>query len=264
MSIVGAAFLPHTPLLLPTTDPAHAKRIRPLREAVEEVAAWAYAAQPDVILCFNPHAASIGNQFTFNLAERYSATFDEFGDLTTKVPLLGAPTFAYNLKEHLESLLPVASVIEPRVNYGLGIPALFFQQAQPLLPWVEISSQRTTLEDHISLGARLQAMLLNSRKRVLILATGEVTARLSDAAPQGKSSEAPHFWKHWVESLKRNTLQQFLEQVPSAQTEEVASCGSWSTAQLLGTLVSMQTHVRLLYSESPYGVGYAVATWQPL
>jgi MEMO1 family protein len=263
MSIIGAAFLPHTPLLLPTTDPAHAKRVRSLRKAVEDVVAWAYAAQPDVVVCFNPHAPSVGNQFCFNLAEKYSASFDEFGDLTTKVSLTGAPTFAYSLKEHLEALLPVASVIEPRVNYGIGIPAFFFQKPQPHLPWVEISSQRTTLTEHIAFGTRLQTLLLNSRKRIFILATGEVTARLSDAAPQGKSPEAGQFRKHWVEALRKNSLQQFLQNVPSTQASEVATCGSWSVAQLLGTLVTVQTHVHVTYDEAPYGVGYVTATWQP-
>ena len=263
MSIVGAAFLPHTPLLLPTTDPVHAKRVRSLRKAIEDVVAWAYAAQPDVILCFNPHAPSIGNQFTFNLAERYVATFDEFGDLTTKGALLGAPTFAYSLKEHLEALLPVASVIEPRVNYGLGIPALLFQQSQPQLPWIEISSRRTTLADHVAFGTRLQAQLINSRKRVLVVATGEVTARLSDAAPQGKSPEAAHFRKHWRDALQRSALKQFLTLAPTPQVEEVASCGSWSVAQLLGTTTSIRKHAKICYDEAPYGVGYAVATWQP-
>lgn len=263
MSIVGATFLPHTPLLLPTTDPVHAKRVRSLRKAVEDVVAWAYAAQPDVVICFNPHAPSVGNLFSFNLAERYSAFFDEFGDLSTRFSLIGAPTFAYSLKEHLEATLPVASVIEPRVNYGLGIPALFFQKSRPQLPWIEISSQRTTLADHIAFGARLQTLLLNSRKRIFIVATGEVTARLSDAAPQGKSPEATHFRKHWVEALRKNTLQQFLQSVPETQAEEVATCGSWSVAQLLGTLVSVQTHVHVTYDEAPYGVGYVTATWQP-
>lgn len=263
MSIVGAAFLPHTPLLLPTTDPAHLKRVRTLRQAVEEVVAWSYAAQPDVILCFNPHAPSVGNQFTFNLAERYTAAFDEFGDLSTKVSVPGAPTFAYSLKEHLEALLPVASVIEPRVNYGLGIPLIFYQHLQPQPAWAEISSRRTTPADHLVLGVRLQEMLLNSQKRVLIVATGEVTARLTDASPQGKSPEAAHFRKHWMNALRRNTLQEFLHGIPAMQAEEVASCASWSVAQLLGTLVSIRTHVKVLYDEAPYGVGYAVATWQP-
>lgn len=263
MSIVGAAFLPHTPLLLPMSDPAHAKRVRTLRRAVEDVVAWSHAAQPDVVLCFNPHASSVGNQFTFNLAEQYNATFDEFGDLTSKVSVPGTPTFAYSLKEHLESLLPVASVIEPRVNYGLGVPAIFFQKLQPQPAWVEISSRRTTPADHLAFGARMQELLLNSPKRVLILATGEVTARLSDAAPQGKSHEAVHFRKRWMEALKRNSLQDFLQAIPAAQAEEVSSCGTWSTAQLLGTVVSMRTQVRAFYDEAPYGVGYAVATWQP-
>lgn len=263
MSIVGAAFLPHTPLLLPTTDPPHAKRMRGLRQAVEDVVAWSHAAQPDVVLCFNPHAPSVGNQFTFNLAERYTAAFDEFGDLSTKAVVPGTPTFAYSLKEHLEAILPVASVIEPRVNYGTGLPAYFYQQLQPQPTWIEVSARRTDLADHLAFGTRLQGLLINSRKRVLILATGEVTARLTEAAPHGRSPEAAPFRKHWLEALRGNTLGDFLHAAPAAQVDAVASCGSWSTAQLLGTTVSMRTHVSVLYDEAPYGVGYVVATWQP-
>lgn len=263
MSIVGAAFLPHTPLLLPTTDPPHAKRMRGLRQAVEDVVAWSHAAQPDIILCFNPHAASVGNQFTFNLAERYHAAFDEFGDLTTKLSVAGSPTYAYRLKERLEAILPVANIIEPRINYGTGLAASFFSQLQPQPTWIEVSSRRTNLADHLAFGARLQELLLNSRERVLILATGEVTARLTEASPQGRSPEAASFRKHWGEALRNGTLQQFLSSVPPAQVETVASCGAWSVAQLLGTIISMRTHTRVLYDEALYGVGYVAATWQP-
>lgn len=263
MSIVLAAFVPHTPLLLPTTDDSHRKRLLKLSQAFEEVAKLAHAAQVQTILAFSPHAISVGNAYTFNLAESITAKFEEFGDMTTVAKMHGCPGFMYHLKEKHEAHYPVASIVQPEVNYGSGIPMYFFQNLPKPPIWGAISIRNAPPGDHVSFGIALQAELLNSSERILVLANGDVTARLTKASPDGFVAEAGSFWKNWQNAVNNQSLQKFFEGTSSELAEKVGSCGTRSAAMLAGTLNSMHMEPKVLYSDTPYGVGYQVVVWQP-
>ena len=262
MSIVGATLLPHSPLLLPTTDPKQKIQVMPLRDACSAVAHWIHAAKPDVILCFNPHARSIGNAFTFNLAEKIHTKFEDFGDLTTEVEVQGIPKFAYHLKEMVEHLFPVATNCERNEKYGLGIPALFLQNLPKPIRWLEVSSRHSSFTELLNFGACLQTELHNTRERILIIASGEISARLTENSPSGFVDSAPTFLKHWRTAVKQERFSNFIRNTPLTLADEVQSCGAWSMAQLCGCLTSMRMHADILYDDVSFGVGYQVVTWQ--
>ncbi len=263
MSIVLGAFLPHAPLLLPTADPAHHKKLQEAERAAAHVAGLVYAAHVDAIILFNPHAVSVGNTFTFNQSPTVLGRFEELGDLSTTVLASGAPELAHRLKERLEPRFPVATNIPPSVNYGMGIPMLAFQKLPQQPRWLEISARRSTVADHQRFGTSLQSELINAQHRIAVIATGDITSGLSEAAPQGKIQGATSLRLGWTAAVKRNALADFILGLSGEQVEAMAACGVWSVAQLLGTFNSLQTKVEVLYDGAPYGVAYQVITWLP-
>ncbi len=264
MSIVGAALLPHTPLLLPTTEPAHAKRMRGLQHACEEAAQWVHALQPDIILCINPHAPSFGDHYTFNLAKQYTGTFENFGDLTTNVTVPAAPKFSYHLKEHLEAHAPVAAVHDASMTYGMSVPALLLRDLHPQPRWVEMSTSTQSPAAHVRFGALLHPELVQARERVVLIASGELSARCSDEAPTGKSQKASAFCAAWQTATRERKLQRYLETVTNDDVREVLSCGALSTALLAGCTNALQLKPTVHVEETLYGVAYSVVTWQPV
>ncbi len=262
MSIIGAAFVPHTPLLLPTVDPKHATLLRPLHNAYAVFTQWVHALQPDVIICCNPHALSVGNAFTFNLTKHFTATFETLGDLTTTVQFSGTPKFTYQLKEHHETHLPIALSHETHVNYGIGIPALLLHGLPRQPSWVELSSRHSTPADHVQFGMHLQEQLVNARERILLLASGEITTRVGETTSE-KSESAGTFLAQWLASARHGTLETFLMQTRATLADDVQSCGTWSLAQLVGMLHSIRVVPNELYTGTPFGVAYQLLTWQP-
>ncbi|MEK7631347.1 MAG: hypothetical protein AAB445_00565 [Patescibacteria group bacterium] len=263
MSIVLGAFLPHAPLLLPTADPAHHKKMLEAARASAHVAGLVYAAQVDTILLFNPHADSVGNSFTFNQAANVTGRFEELGDLSTTVQAPGAPMLAHRLKEKLEPHFPVSTSIPAQVNYGMGVPMLAFQKLPHQPRWLEISARRSTVADHETFGVAMQAELINSHHRIAIIATGDITAGVTEASPQGKIQGAQALRLGWSAAVKRNALGDYLRGLAGEQVASMAACGVWSAAQLQGTLNSLRTRVAVHYDAAPYGVAYQVITWLP-
>ncbi len=264
MSIIGAAMLPHTPLLLPTTDPAHAQRLEKIARACKTVAEWVHALQPDIILCINPHTPTNAKQFTFNLAKQYFGAFEEFGDLSTTIDVPAAPKFAYHLKEHVEAHAHVAASHETHVTYGLSIPALLLKDCKPQPRWVELSTTTQPPSEHIHFGSLLHGELLNARERILILASGEIAARCSAESPSGVSANAQTFWKDWTNAMKARRLQHFLESVPLETVQDVLSCGTLSVSLLAGCTRSLGLEPTVHVNAVLYGTAYSVVSWQPV
>ncbi len=263
MAIVAASFVSHTPLLLPTTKASHAKRLVDLHKAMATTMSLLYAAKVDVIIAFSPHAMQVGNTFTFNLSPTIKAHFDDFGDVSTVAAASGDPAFAYRLKEQQEAHFAVSAVHDPKVNYGSGIPLLFLQSLPTKPRWVNISTRLSTLDEHIRFGVALQNELQNSLHRVGILASGDLTARFSDAAPQGKHPKAEAFVAAWYAAIQSGTMTQFLRQWSADEIQDLGACGAWSMAQLQGALNSLTMEHQTHYTGAPYGVAYSVDTWVP-
>jgi len=263
MSIVLAALAPHSPLLLPTTDKSHKKALNRLLEAYKSLGQLIHAVKPDVILCFNPHATSVSNVYTFNLAEKFKATFPEFGDLVTIAEALGSPTFTHHLKEHLEANWPVSSIIKEEINYGAGIPILTLSSLPDKLRYSIISSRKAELAEHFNFGIKLQSEIINSEKRVVVLASGDVASGISEAAARGKIPGSEEYYQDWDLAFKKNEIVKFLHDAKKTQVDKFCSCGAYSLSMLLGTINSINTEFTTLYQEVLFGVGYQLSIWQP-
>ncbi|RJO59282.1 hypothetical protein C4546_02785 [Candidatus Parcubacteria bacterium] len=264
MSIALAALVPHSPLLLPTTDEAHKKALRGLFFAYHQLSELLHARKVEEIICFNPHATSVGNVYTFNLARKLTATFTEFGDLTTRMEAPGSPTLAYRLKESLEAHWSVSAIIKEEVNYGSGIPILMLSNLPNKPKWNLISTREASLREHFSFGVNLQNELLNHRKRIAILASGDIATGVSSAAPNGEIPGAKAYYQDWLtvsSDIKR--LKNFLFAQKPKTLKLFNACGAYSLSQLLGAVNSLNLSNHNLYADEPFGVGYQLAVWQP-
>lgn len=263
MSIVLAALVPHSPLLLPTTDKSHKKALNRLLEAYKSLNQLIHAAKPDVILCFNPHATSISNVYTFNLAKKFKATFLEFGDLVTTAEALGSPTFTYHLKEHLEASWPVSAIIKEEINYGAGIPILMLSSLPDKIRYSIISSRKAELAEHFNFGIKLQGEIINSEKRVVVLASGDVASGINEASASGKILGAEKYCQDWSLAFQKNEIIKFLHDAKRTKVDEFSSCGAYSLSMLLGVINSINAEFTTLYQEVLFGVGYQLSIWQP-
>ena len=110
---------------------------------------------------------------------------------------------------------------------------------------------------HVDFGVLLKEAIFSLDKRYAIIASGDLSHRLSLNAPAGFSPKAKEFDKKLIQLLKKKSLDGILNIEPDL-IEDAGECGLRSILILLGVIKKMNYEFEVLSYEAPFGVGYLV------
>ncbi len=127
---------------------------------------------------------------------------------------------------------------------------------------VRLSITSFSHEKHWDFGRVIGRYLEKSPKRVIFIASGDLSHRLKEDGPYGLSAEAPAFEKRLVEALDQGDFQHVVS-LSSDLCEEVGECGIRGFCILGGVLDGTSYTSQVLSHEDTFGVGYAVARYWP-
>lgn len=261
--ICFAAFTPHSPLLIETIGKENIKALSKTREAMAELAEELKKAKPDVLLVISAHSLVHETAFSANLHDEYSIDFREFGDHTIR------KTFEPDL-ELISSIQRGARQIEipfvlesfASLDYGSGVPLLLLAQdidAQ-LVP---VSYSGSDRKQHMNFGRLLKDHVVQSQKRIAIIASGDLAHTLSSDAPMGYKKEGKEF-----DEIVKRSIEQFsassLLSLREKTVVQAEQCALRPLLILFGLLEKIQVRPVVLSYESPFGVGYLVSQFQLL
>ena len=85
MSILGAALIPHPPLIIPEVGRGHEKAIQNTIDACKTALQQLAALQPDTVIISSPHTMLYADYFHLSPGEAASGTFAEFGAPQVKI-----------------------------------------------------------------------------------------------------------------------------------------------------------------------------------
>lgn len=71
MSILGAALIPHPPLIIPEVGRGHEKAIQNTIDACQTALQQLAALQPDTVIISSPHTMRLFSPFTRRSSQRY-------------------------------------------------------------------------------------------------------------------------------------------------------------------------------------------------
>ncbi|SHF38758.1 class III extradiol ring-cleavage dioxygenase family protein [Streptoalloteichus hindustanus] len=234
--IVGAAALPHPPLLVPELVAGAADRTEPVRAACLAAARRLAARSRDWVAV----AADLAGPVAVGPTTR--GTFRGFG---VDVPV---------------ALGPEAGDVDPE----LPLPALV---AGWLRGRVDAGSVRVELvppDLSVDECRRLGADLAARPEPVGLLVLGDGSARHPDRAPGRPDSRAPEFDGRVRDALAAADAPALLA-LDVATADELVVGGRAAWQVLAGAVLADGRRWRgeLLYSDAPLGVGYHVAVWDP-
>ncbi len=98
-------------------------------------------------------------------------------------------------------------------------------------------------------------------KSVALIASGDLSHRLTPQAPAGFSPRGKEFDEKLISLLKKKDVDAILNMSPEL-LEEVGECAYRSIIILLGALSNKEWEVEILSYEGPFGVGYLVASFR--
>jgi len=261
MPIVFSAIAPHPPILIPTIGKENIKQLKATSDAYLKLEQDLYVSQAETIIIISPHGHMQEAAFTINLSPKFHSNFEEFGDLTTKLNLSGDIGLTHKIKEKLETKAPLQLISQAELDHGVSIPLYLLTRHLPKIKIIPLYYSGLGLTAHFNFGQILKSKLLSSNARVAIIASGDLSHRLSKNAPAGYSPKGKKFDKKLIDSLLKKETGEIIKFKPEL-IAEAGECGLKSIIILLGILEGMKYEPQLLSYESPFGVGYLTMNFE--
>lgn len=256
-----AAIMPHPPLLIPSIGKENLDKLTKTQQGIDILTEEFVKSEPETVIVISPHGDIYPDAFTINTLPSYETNFEQFGDFETKLKFESDLGFINKFRETIENQNVLNLKSEPVLDHGCSVPLYLLSQKYKNFKIVPINFSLLSYEKHIAFGEALKESIMNEDKKIAIIASGDLSHRLSKDAPAGFSPKAKNFDKELVQLLKQKKVENILT-MDKALIEEAAECGLRSILITLGIVKNMNYDFQILSYEAPFGVGYLVAQFK--
>lgn len=261
--LVFSAIVPHPPILIPNVGKDNLKKLKKTVSAFDILEEDLNAADPDTIILISPHGEMHADTFTINTNQNYKANFKNFGDFGTHMEFKSDLQLINELKSRNETKMPLQLISEETIDHGCSVPLYYLTRKQKKVRVVPINYSFLGYRKHLEFGEALKDAVLSLDKRYAVIASGDLSHRLTMQAPAGFSPNAKEFDKKLIQLLKKKSVDSVLN-IDPALIEEAGECGLRSILVLLGVIQDMNYDFQVLSYEAPFGVGYLVGEFKLL
>ncbi|PIP17779.1 MAG: AmmeMemoRadiSam system protein B [Parcubacteria group bacterium CG23_combo_of_CG06-09_8_20_14_all_35_9] len=261
MPLVFSSICPHPPILIPNIGKENIDQIQKTVEAMQELEEDLYIAKPETILIISPHGTILPHSFNVNLETEYKSNLEQFGDFTTKLKFKSDIPFINEIKAKLETKIPLILISGAEIDHGATVPLYYLTQHLPQTSIIPMGYSLLDYKSHFEFGKELKKIIIESKRRIAVIASGDLSHRLTKDAPAGYSPRGKEFDKKLIKLLKAKNAKGILNLNP-ALIEEAGECGLRSIVILLGILDDINYIPKVLSYEAPFGVGYLVVNFE--
>lgn len=254
-----AAIMPHPPeSIAGIGDAKEFSAIRKTLQAFESLRLGLEAADVETIIVISPHGHLEPYAFVINSDTVLRGSFENFGldeayAFDNDLWIIDNLAFACSISEDMPCKLKAGFL-----DHGALVP--LYHLTQNIKPKVvHLSFSLMSYERHYRYGEIIQK-IINDPKcgRVAVIASGELSHRLTPDSLSGFSPEAANFDRavlHYLGAKDLASIMQFEHEA----TNEIRECGIRSIIILLGILHGKNYQFDLLSYEGPFGIGLLTA-----
>lgn len=259
MSLVFAALTPHPPLLIPSIGKEAIKKIDKTKRALEKLEEDLYLSHPELIIIISPHGHLLPDAFTINVNPEFETNLTDFGDLTTRLTFRGEMDLASTIREEAKKEnFPVVLLSNQSLDHGVAVPLFYLTSHLKQIDILPLGFCNLDYRRHVDFGYFLKECIMNSNKRIAVIASGDLSHSLTTDAPAGFHPSGKIFDNKIQELLATHNTTGFLQLEPDF-IEEAAACGFRSLLILMGILRGINFKYKFYNYEAPFGVGYLTA-----
>ncbi len=263
MSIVSSYIVPHPPMIINKIGNGREKQIEKTINSYEEIAKEIGNLKPDTIIITSPHAKYYSNHFYIMPGNTLKGNFECFGVKEISFEKEND----ISLIEEIESICSVENIScgrleEDVLDHGTMIPLYFISKYLPRCKIVVIGLSYLSLDIHYKLGEIIKRAVDKIQKKVVFVASGDLSHKLQAHGPYGFTKEGPIYDDKVCSIMKNCNFEEFLE-FDELFLEKAAECGHRSFTIMSGIYDKMNVSSSFLSHEDITGVGYAICKFYP-
>ncbi|MCL2336210.1 MAG: AmmeMemoRadiSam system protein A [Firmicutes bacterium] len=271
-SVVMCGICPHPPIMVPAVGQGRDGEVARTKEAMLELGRLVRDSGAQTLVMISPHAAVFADVIAINTNPALKGDLRQFGaagvkfsldnDLELAGEILAAASRAGVVTVGLDDKLAARHGINTALDHGITAPLYFIRSAGVNLPLVHISMGMFPFPQLYSFGVALRDAAAKLKRKVAVLASGDLSHRLTKDAPAGYDPVGQEYDRRIVELTQAVDVEGF-QDIDAAMLERAGECGLRSISMMLGALDGQSVQSRVLSYEGPFGVGYLVAALLP-
>lgn len=259
--IVASAIVPHPPILIPQIGKDNLSQLKSTANSFKKLSQILKEERVDTIFIISPHGQLMEDSFSMNLSPNFFCNFEDFGDFSTKKQWSGNIKLTYRIKESLETSTPLQLTSKEFLDHGISVPLYLLTEDLPSIKIIPAYYSYRSYLEHFEFGKTLRDELQKSRERIAVIASGDLSHRITKNAPAGYSPKGKKFDNKLIEYLRKKDTEKILN-MDEKLIREAGECGLRSIMILLGVMSDISYSPELLSYEAPFGVGYLVMNFK--
>ena len=265
MPVTGAFILPHPPIILPEVGRGEERKIQKTIDSFREIAGRIRDLKPETIVLTSPHSILYADYFHISPGKEARGTFGQFRAPGVVVSAAYDTEFVSDLERRAGAVRIPAGTLGERdsaLDHGTMIPLSFINEVYTDYKLVRIGLSGLSLAGHYRLGMCIADAADALQRRVVFVASGDLSHKVKADGPYGYAPEGVKFDKEVTKAMAEGDFLRFLTFSPEL-TEKAAECGLRSFVIMAGALDGRKVRAELLSYEGTFGVGYGAAAFLP-
>ena len=259
-SLVFVGIAPHPPIMVPEVGREAAAEVRGSIDAMRELTARIIACGAETVIIISPHAPLEARAF---VAYGEPELRGDFANFRAPQATLSAPLDLELLEAITSSADADGYQLSPlkgyELDHGTAVPLYFLLRNGWRGRVVALGYSFLSNEDHLRFGECIRRAVETSGRTVALVASGDLSHRLTPDAPAGHNPQAHLFDEQVVASINGNAPERIVE-IDQNLRRLAGECGYRSMLVAIGATEDASTRVcEVLHYEAPFGVGYMVA-----
>ena len=273
MPVVLCSAVPHPPVAVPEVGKSEAVKVEATQQAMLRLGERIKESGAEVLVIISPHAPLFSDAVVINKADRLQGSLAAFGAGGVSFDCKNDMALADEIIARCNQLnLPAAALGESTarefdvslsLDHGVTVPLYFFRQSGVELPLVVASMSLFSFEQLYRFGQAVVSAADALGKKVVLVASGDLSHRLTPDAPAGYRPDAAQFDREVVRLVGEADAEGLIK-IDLDKAEQAGECGLRPIIMMMGALEGKKAEAEVLSYQGPFGVGYMVAVLRPL
>lgn len=266
----GYYLMPHPPVMIPEVGRGREKEIQNTVNACKIVGKEIGNLSIDTIIVITPHGTVFRDAVALIDTDNLKGDLSKFGARNIKFKFeIDSNLTAAILKESRKLGVNAIDLnegnsnlygIELELDHGVMVPLYYIKDVEKY-NLVHISYGMLTPMELYSFGMAINNACLQLKSKVALIASGDLSHRLSESSPYSYSEYGQKFDVELMDILKVGNFKRLLN-MDACTVREAGECGLRSLYILAGALDEKEVKGEILSYEGTLGVGYGVVKFE--
>ena len=263
MGILAGFMVPHPPMIVPSVGRGSEATIKETTESYEQVADMIAELKPDTIVISSPHSVMYRDYFHISPGSTASGSFARFDAPEVKFEVDYDTEFVDTLCDIAQRDDISAGTLGEKsavLDHGTMVPLYFIMKKYKAFKLVRIGLSGLSLQEHYGLGMAIKETAGITGKKVVYVASGDLSHKLKEYGPYGFAPEGPVYDERIMDVMGRGAFDELFD-FEESFLDKASECGHRSFVIMAGAFDCTDVETERLSHQDVTGVGYGICTY---